>query len=275
MPGILVIGCASKDVIHLEQSASKIDTIGGAGLYTALAVRAIGVQCTLLGPNPTPPENLFSPVRAKLDWIGPVVAPENLPCLELVQHGNDRATLLEASWGAEALLTPDVLPDDLSQFQYIHIAALSTTERQLQFLNALKSRTKCKISAGTYAHAASSDTDGVRRLLSGCDYFFMNENEAEIISFTPRTTPLRRDQTVFVTRGRKGASVFTYRGQKDHSGIPITEVDATGAGDTFCGTMLGAMAKGMSEDTSALVAVERSARVVTDTGPSVLQRLIN
>ncbi len=279
MSKILVIGCASRDKIHFDQLSKTIDTIGGAGLYTALAVRATGTACTLFAPYPQAPESRFAAVRNKLEWIGPAVDDDDIPSLEIAHHGNDQATLKGASWAGESLLTTALLPEDLSQFSYIHIAALSTTGRQLEFLQFLRERTSCKISAGTYGHPAKNEPEQVKQLLAGCDLFFMNENEAQAIEFTPRSSGTiqggRSGQIVCVTRGKNGASIYSSSsGKKDFAAITIAEVDPTGAGDTFCGTILGALAKGMSIDTSALLAVERAARVISESGPAALQRLI-
>lgn len=279
MANVLVIGCVSKDVIHLERTSDRVNTIGGAGLYTALAVRALGVGCTLLAPRPEKPDAKFAEIASKVDWIGPTVSDELMPSLEIIHHGEDRATLKDASWGGESKLTPESLPENLASFNYVHIAALSSAKRQLEFLQALRHRApSSKISAGTYARAVAEETDAVRELLTACDLFFMNENEANLLSLSSPENVLRTSnhagQTYCITRGKNGVSIYTARGAKNFAGIAAAEVDPTGAGDTFCGTLLAGLAKGMSIDTSALMAVERAARVITEPGPLALQRLI-
>ncbi|MBX9724848.1 MAG: hypothetical protein K2X81_25810, partial [Candidatus Obscuribacterales bacterium] len=151
---ILVIGCVSEDIIHLEQSAQTIHCLGGAGYYTATAASAAGGAVTLLAPRLNGDLPFVVNQDFCFDWIGPLVETADFPNLEIRQHGNDRATLCAASWGAESMLRPDFLPANLGEYSIVHIAALSSAERQLEFLRALKERSLCKISIGTYARLA-------------------------------------------------------------------------------------------------------------------------
>src|SRR5690349_11161335 len=96
----LVIGCASFDRLHI--AGQTYNTIGGAGLYTALAAARSGTATTLLAPKPFPLPVVFTDTIQRINWIGPTTPPENLPQLEIEHHGGGRATLLNAAWGAEA-----------------------------------------------------------------------------------------------------------------------------------------------------------------------------
>ncbi len=100
MSRILVVGCVSFDTVHLELSGPEEDldsasgsssdsasssgsasgsgstsssasapvarrtikTIGGAGLYTALAAAKVGAEVTLFAPKPSPMPDLLKPV---------------------------------------------------------------------------------------------------------------------------------------------------------------------------------------------------------------------
>lgn len=70
-PRILVIGCASLDTLHI--GGRTYHTIGGAGLYTALAAHYAGAQAVLLGPKPDPIPPVLQPVAQRLTWLGPEV----------------------------------------------------------------------------------------------------------------------------------------------------------------------------------------------------------
>ncbi|MCS6846398.1 MAG: hypothetical protein RMN52_01630, partial [Anaerolineae bacterium] len=173
---ILVVGCVSLDTLHI--GGQTYQTIGGAGLYTALAARCAGAPTTLLGPRPTTLSPLLAPVAQRLDWIGPEAPPDALPHLEIAHHGEGRATLVGASWGAESQLTTAHLPDDLSRYAFVHIAALSSAHKMLDFLHACRERGARRISAGTYYRIVQNEPATVRAIFEQADLFFMNENEA-------------------------------------------------------------------------------------------------
>lgn len=275
MSKVLIIGCASYDTLHLEPSNLTVATPGGAGLYTALAVRATGADCTLLSPRTAPTVKTFAELYNHLDWIGPGVEENEMPHLEIVQHGNDRATLRSASWAAESQLTPDVLPADLNQYALIHIGALSSAAKQLEFASFIKQRSDCRLSAGTYAKLAYNETDVVKKVMAGCDFFFMNENEATAIFGGTRDAAVPNlPQVRFITRGHRGATLLTHSGSMDVSAVHVTEIDPTGAGDVFCGTVLGALASGSSLSRCTTLAVERAAANITKPGPQALFDLL-
>ena len=137
-PDIGVIGTASLDVLHLGEKT--VSTVGGAGLYTALAAAKAGAAVVFCAPRPAPMPAALQPVAARVSWNGPVIAPDALPRLEIAHHGEGRATLLAASWGAESQLTPALLPEALQHAALVHIAALSTAQRQLDFVQAIAAR---------------------------------------------------------------------------------------------------------------------------------------
>lgn len=249
--------------------------MGGAGLYTAIAARAAAAEVTLLAPRPASIDAAQLSPRSNFFWIGPACSDLEFPHLEIRHHGNDQATLVAASWGAESMLTPQLLPSDIQKFDIVHIAALSSAEKQLEFHQAIRAKSKCKISAGTYAKIAYGETDLVRRLFSNCDFVFMNENESKAI-YNEADYPLKANdnRVICITKGRNGAQVFSKDIALDLPGLVVEELDPTGAGDTFAGTFLAAIAQQNSIEQSAALAIERSALVITKPGPSAITALI-
>lgn len=80
----------------------------------------------------------------------------------------------------------------------------------------------------------------------------MNENEAagligydgtmESLQSFQRTVQMAHDALLFVTLGKSGAWVL-HDSTLTHVPAPVVqEVDPTGAGDTFCGTVLAGLA---------------------------------
>jgi sugar/nucleoside kinase (ribokinase family) len=264
----LVIGCASFDRLHI--AGQTYNTIGGAGLYTALAASRSGTATTLLAPKPHPLPELFTKVDQYINWIGPTTTPENLPRLEIGHHGGGRATLLGAAWGAEARLTPNYLPNSLSEFQFIHIAALSSAARQLEFLRACRERSARYVSVGTYARVIYGETETVRALFAESDTFFMNENEANGLfgeNWQFGSGISTRSGLYFVTMGERGATVFDGSARQPIEPVKAVELDPTGAGDTFCGSVLGLMAQGQGAIEAASQAVQLAGAVIEAPGP--------
>ena len=266
-----VIGTASFDILHVADRVYH--TIGGAGLYTALAAHRVGAYTHFMAPRPEPLPRLFVPVSERLHWTGPVVAPDALPRLEIVHHGQGRATLLNASWGAEAELTPSAVSLDQQQMAIIHIAALSSAPRQLAFVQAIRASAKAaspRISVGTYARLVEHEPEVVRRLLRLADCFFMNANEAQGLFGTMDRAQTRPEALLCVTLGDQGVLVIEGDRVTHVPAHAVDERDPTGAGDTFCGATLAGLAMGLTPLAAAERAVEWAARTVSDIGPAAL-----
>ncbi len=272
-PRILVIGCASLDTLHIR--GQTYHTIGGAGLYTALAAHYAGAHAVLLGPKPSPIPPVLQPVAQRLTWLGPEVPPDDLPRLEIAHHGEGRATLMGASWGAEAQLAVDNLPADLSGFDVVHIAALSSAQKMLGFLRACRARRAARISAGTYYRIVQNEPATVRAIFEQADLFFMNENEAIGLWGSLRVagriaTRTRDNALLFITFDRRGAIVIAGDQATPLPADPAVEVDPTGAGDTFCGATLAGLARGQDPVTAARHAATLAARKIEHVGPAFL-----
>ncbi len=273
MHDILVIGTASIDTLHVN--GQTYETIGGAGLYTALAATYAGARVTLLGPRAISQSLTFRAAMQRLAWIGPGVAIKNMPHLEIAHHGDGKATLVEATWGAESLLAPGQLPTDLSRFAFVHIAALSSAQRMLNFLHACRERGAQKISVGTYYRVVQNEPATVRTLFEQADVFFMNENEATGLWGSLRvagrvTTRTRDDALLFITFDKRGVMVIEGERATPLPAEPANELDPTGAGDTFCGATLAGLARGDDPITAAQNACALAAREIEHVGPAFL-----
>ncbi len=265
---VLVVGGASLDRLHF--SGSSLRSAGGAGLYTAAAAQRAGARAAMFAPFPWPMPEPLRPVAARLNWFGPQVPPERLPRFEITHHGAGVATLDAAEWGAEAELVPTGLPADLSGCTLVHLAALSSARRQLQFLAACRARGARLISAGTYARVVQRENETVRALLQQADVFFMNENEAAGVFASAATAAVVPGKLLFVTLGRRG--VIVWQG-KHATRLPVPEadeLDPTGAGDAFCGATLAGLARGEHPQRAASAGQRVAAQVVAAVGPQAL-----
>ena len=184
-----------------------------------------------------------------------------------------RAELKGASWGAELTMTPTDLPDDLSGYAFVHIAALSSAQRQLEFLQACRERGAPRISVGTYARLIQNESDTVRRLWATADLFFMNENECKGLFGTVEAAcegEAHADAALFVTLGEHGALVLHHQKRTAIPAQVASEFDPTGAGDTFCGATLAALAQGKNWVDAACVGAAWAAQTVASPGPEAL-----
>jgi hypothetical protein len=278
MANILIIGCVSLDTIHIEKEGYRTtyQTVGGAGLYTALAAR-MSVDVTLYAPKPNPMPEALAFLDRLLDWQGPSCPPVELPCLEIVHHGGGKATLLNASWGAEALLAPDQLPG-LQDTNIVHIAALSSAQAQRSFLEKCRQAKAKAISVGTYAKLVYQQTQEVHQLFKAADYFFMNANEANGLLKEGELESLTGAPKVFITDGEHGATVYDGANKFHVPATKVNELDPTGAGDTFCGATLAHVLHDMPLQEAAEVACDIASRNVEQIGPqfaiSALKRRI-
>ncbi len=270
MSSILVIGCASLDTIHVEENGSRTtyETIGGAGLYTALAAR-MSMPVTLYAPKPSPMPEALKFVEQLLDWQGPTCDADSVPRLEIVHHGEGKATLLNASWGAESMLNPNELPA-LDSTRIVHIAALSSARAQYDFLLRCRQQKDVAISVGTYAKLVYQATDEVRRLFDSSNYFFMNDNEARGLFKSGELETLSVKPKVFVTDGENGATVYDGVQRFKIPAPQIKELDPTGAGDTFCGATLAHILHNMPLQEAAEVACDLASQNVAHIGPSFI-----
>lgn len=270
MSSILVIGCASLDTIHVEKNGSRTtyETIGGAGLYTALAAR-MSIPVTLYAPKPKPMPKALELVEQLLDWQGPTCHPDAVPRLEIVHHGGGKATLLNASWGAESMLTPEQLPA-LEGTHIVHIAALSSAKSQYDFLIRCRQQQGVAISVGTYAKLVYQATEEVRKLFDASDYFFMNDNEANGLFQSGELEAPRERPKFFVTDGENGATVYDGAQKFKIPTSQIIELDPTGAGDTFCGATLAHILHNMPIEEAAEVACDLASQNVAQIGPNFI-----
>ena len=86
------------------------------------------------------------------------------------------------------------------------------------------------VSAGTALHLINEQPDDAINVLQGSDLFFMNEEEAVRLFGSMDAVNSRPGQTIFVTKGRAGATVIQGDVATHLSGGSASVVDPTGAG---------------------------------------------
>ncbi len=274
---ILIIGGVTIDILHLPGRADPITTPGGAGMYTALGVRHALAgyytlstfqreHVTLFAQRPEPLPDSLQPLAQSLHWIGPEISPTALPRLEIAHYGGGKAQLLNAHWGAQANLTPDTLPVDLTEYNFIHLAVMVSTQRQLEFLQVCRMRSQAIISAGSNGKTAHTETETVRELIRQTDLFFMNENEANALFGRVENAHAEPGKRLFITLAERGVWVIEGETRTRIPAPLVQELDPTGAGDTFCGATLAGLASGLDAVSAARAGVQLASEMIQGIG---------
>jgi len=268
MENILVIGGASQDVLHLDGRSHQ--TVGGAGLYTALGARAAGAQAHMLAPFPDPMPRLLRPVTELINWFGPSVHPDELPHFEIVYDADGRAEYTSIEPRFESLMTESVLPDDLSAYTYVHIVQLGNIDLQLSLLDRCRNSRARFVSVSGGHELPEDQTGKLRELVARADLCFMNEHEAEPLLGQPQDYSWQPGTILFVTHGDRGLSVIQgSRVHRVHIG-PTEAHDPTGAGDSFCGATLAYLCRLQHPVLAANNAVQVATLNVRHLGPKGL-----
>jgi len=266
---LLVIGGASLDILHFRGRTAR--SAGGAGLYTSLAAHRAGVRVTMIGPRPNPMPPELGPAAERIRWLGPQVTPEELPTFEIAHHGAGRSTIENIYWRSEAALSPSDLPRLEPGPHLAYCIGLTDPHRQLDFVTHLRSIGRT-VACGTYGCAVTDHAPVVREIMALADIFFCNESEAAGLFGSIERARTQTGKVLFITRGPKGARVVLGDYATDIPAIPVRELDPTGAGDTFCGTVLAFLAQNAHPVIAAEHGVAAAAEMITGVGPETLLR---
>ncbi len=265
-PTLVVIGGASLDVLHF---AGRIErSAGGAGLYTSLAAHRAGARVTMLGPRPSPVPAELREAIERLDWRGPIVPPEELPSFEIAHHGGGVSEMRQVIWRSESRLSIASLPGDLPA-GWVYCIPLADPALQLEFVQHFHDQGRI-VACGTFSCAIAEQPEVVRKTLEIADVFFCNEKEAVLLFGSLGAARTGTGKQLFITRSAAGARVVQGEHVTDVPGVPVDELDPTGAGDTFCGTVLAGLLQGLHPIRSAQAAVAAAAEMVTRVGPIAL-----
>jgi sugar/nucleoside kinase (ribokinase family) len=268
MNRLLVIGGASSDVLHLKDRT--VDSAGGAGMYTAIAARRCGSRVALFGPRPDPcPERLQPVARHLTEWLGPVISPAQLPQFE-ISYREGETEYLKASLDAERILSANMLPADLSQYDLVHVTPLGDALTQLSVIQACRERGAKQISAGTGLFIADKQALVVRAIMEQADYFFMNDLEARSVFGSLESARTQPGKALFVTLGAQGACIIQGHTSTLIPAVSCSVLDPTGAGDTFCGGTLAYLLQKEHPIMAARHAATLAAEMITQVGPTAL-----
>jgi ribokinase len=280
---VVVVGSANADlVIHVARHPGPGETVlgddvrhfpGGKGANQAVAAsRAGGARTAFLGAWGD--DDGAALLRASLetggvvtDHIEVVDAPTGLAVITVSPDGDNAITVVP---GANSRVTLDT---DRLELVGQAKAVLAQLEIPLDVVQAAAEKTR-----GVFLLNAAPSRPLSTALLAHVDVLIVNEHEAADLagrSGTPEdlaNTLLGTVAAVVVTLGSQG-SLVAERGQAAVrvASLPVTPVDTTGAGDTFCGTLAARLAAGDALVEAARQASAAGALAVTKAGaqPSI------
>ncbi len=245
--GVLVVGSvAYDDIITPRASGERI--LGGSASYAALAAsyfaptRLVGVVGHDFAPHD------LARLRARgIDLAGLQVDPSG-PTFHWKgrYHENfNRRDTLEIHLNVFERFRPQ-LPEHYKKSEYVLLGNIHP---------ALQRHVRAALGKNAFAAADTIDLwiktthDELRALLRELDLFVINDTEAELL--TGETNLIRAGHAlralgprlVIVKKGEHGAYLFHPDGLFALPAYPVVELhDPTGAGDSFAGALLGALA---------------------------------
>jgi ribokinase len=266
MSGIVVVGSANIDqVLRVERIPLPGETVlshglstalGGKGQNQAVAAARAGVATTFIGAVGA--DSFGEMVRAGL--IG-----EKIEVSQLRTSDKPTGTALIAvdGTGENTIIVEPGANSDMTTLTSADSAAISTASAlvmQLEIpLDTVIEAARIARAVGTRVILNAAPMQALPpALLDTLDVLIVNEHEAaelardnglafELEGLGERLLTLV--PTVIVTLGAKGASL--HRLGSDELLVPahrVTAVDATGAGDTFCGAFAAGIVQGMMAD---------------------------
>ncbi|MDT8914142.1 sugar kinase [Amycolatopsis sp. PS_44_ISF1] len=287
MTGIVVVGDAGLDVVarhdealpHGGDARAEIRfTGGGAGANTALWLRSLGVDTTLVARIGDDSGGRL--IRAELEAAGvrcafavDPVAPTC--CVVVLVDGTGQRSML-ADRGANKRFQPvDVTPGALAGAGHLHLSGyvLLDPSSRPAGLAALAAAKAAGLSTSVDPQAAAHIHDAAAFLRDVAGTDLLMPNTEELVALTGSADPASAEEllgpvgAVVVTAGLDGASWVDAQGVTTVPAVEADCVDSTGAGDAFDAGVLTAWLAGKSTVEVLRAGTRLGARAVGRVGP--------
>lgn len=258
---VLVVGSVNADVtVRASRIPAPGETVlgedarvspGGKGANQAVAAALAGVGvtfCGAVGQDSFREVALSGLTRAgvKLPLLRDLDAPTGLALITVSPDGENAITVAS---GANARVMPEHLPADLSAFTHLLL------QNELPPGVTREAARRAHDAGLTVLHNAAPAREPDPELLARTHHLIVNEHELAVfvgstggqeVEARARTLLTRGPQTVTVTLGSRGSLTVTGKDTHRLPAYPVTPVDTTGAGDTFCGVLAAWLASGQA-----------------------------
>lgn len=236
---------------------------GGKGLNQAVAAARSGARVAFVSAVGTDAagDALLEVMRQEGIDTSAVVRRDGLPTgRAIIGVSDDGENSIIVVSGANATVACDGLPSATVVLAQLEVP-LETVRASFRAARAMGATTVLNP-----APAQSLDTE----LLQLCDVVVPNEHEAALLGGVGHLIELGAE-TVVLTQGKDGALVSNAETTTVVEPFPVTPVDTTGAGDTFCGALAARLALGDDQPTALRFAAAAAALSTTRAGavPSI------
>jgi fructokinase len=262
---VLCIGEALIDMICTDRGSRLADgqnflkKAGGAPANVAAAIAALGGQVDMaakVGKDPFGQHliDLLGEMGVNTKWV--IQDPNAFTTFAFVSLMEDGERDFYFNRGADGQLSmTDLAGLDLNEYDIVHFGSATgflpgpLQATYIDLLNKAKEAGALISFDPNYRHLlfpndTASFVTQSWHFIEACDFFKLSDEEAMIITGLEKVdaaaAALRsKTNAVFaITLGKEGTLLSTSHGNEIISSIPITAVDATGAGDAFVGAVL-------------------------------------
>jgi fructokinase len=262
---VLCIGEALIDMICTDRGSRLADgqnflkKAGGAPANVAAAIAALGGEVDMaakVGKDPFGQHliDLLNEMGVSTRWI--IQDPSSFTTFAFVSLMEDGERDFYFNRGADGQLSiEDLAGLNLNEYDIVHFGSATgflpgpLQATYIDLLNKAKAAGALISFDPNYRHLLfpNNTAEFVKQswhFIQACDFFKLSDEEAMLItgldSVESAADALRaKTNAVFaITLGKEGTLLATNNGNEIISSIPITPVDATGAGDAFVGAVL-------------------------------------
>ena len=287
---VLCIGEALIDMICTDRGSRLADgqnflkKAGGAPANVAAAIAALGGHVDMaakVGKDPFGQHliDLLNEMGVNTKWI--IQDPNSFTTFAFVSLMEDGERDFYFNRGADGQLSmADLATINLNEYSIVHFGSATgflpgpLQATYIDLLNKAKAAGALISFDPNYRHllfpnnTASFITQSWH-FIQSCDFFKLSDEEAMLITeldtVDAAAAALRsKTKAVFaITLGKEGTLLSTGHGTEIISSIPITAIDATGAGDAFVGAVLYQLNGTKPADMQA-IAIERWQTMITN-----------
>lgn len=253
---VLVVGSMAFDDLQLP-TATATDVVGGAATYASLAITLFAPARAVAVVGQDFPEATLQELSARgVDTAGVErAAGKTFRWTGRYAENLTSRTTLDTQLNVFADFRPR-LPDHFRDSTFVLLGNIQP-ELQLEVLDQVKAPRL--VLADTMNFWISSERKALGRVLERVDMLVINDEELRQLSGEHNLRKAARavrqlgPKTLVCKRGEYGALLFDEQGMFFAPAFPLeTEIDPTGAGDTFAGALLGYLARENATDGNSI-----------------------